>query len=77
MLQAQADSLTPAACALCGIDLRLGFDFAVGAAMLLGLIWILYWIESASLAAIAENLIGVTVTGFVLFFFARFFFSTG
>lgn len=67
----------PPVCALCGIDLRLGFDFAIGLAMLFGLIWVLYWIESASLPAIAENLVGVTITSFVLFFFARFFFSTG
>lgn len=58
-------------CLLCDLELRLWFDFAVGVAMLGGLIWLLQWLESATLPAIAENLFGVVVAGFVLFFLFR------
>ena len=58
-------------CLLCGLELRLWFDFTVGVAMLGGLIWLLHWLESAMLPAIAENLFGVVVAGFVLFFLFR------
>ncbi len=73
LAQAQIDPGAPQVCTLCGINLRLGFDFVVGAVLLLGLIWVLHWIESASLTAIAENLFGATIAGFVLFLFMRFF----
>jgi hypothetical protein len=73
LVQAQIDLPAPQVCALCGVDLRLGFDFAVGAALLVGLIWVLHWIESASLPAITEHLFGATIAGFVLFLFMRFF----
>lgn len=71
--RAQVDLPANQVCALCGVDLRLGWSFVVGAALLLGLIWVLHWIESAPLPVIAENLFGVTITGFVLFLFVRFF----
>ena len=73
MAQARIDLAAPQVCPLCGINLRLGFDFMVGAMLLVGLIWVLHWIESASLTAIAENLFGATITGFVLLLFMRFF----
>ena len=63
--------LTRSPCLLCDLELRIGFDFLVGLALLGGLIWLLQWLESATLPAIAENLFGVVVTGFVLFFLLR------
>ena len=66
------DLARPASCLLCNLDLRLGLDFMVGAALLGGLVWLLYWMENASLPVIAEHLFGVSVVGLALFLFLRF-----
>ena len=71
---AQEDpGLRPQACLLCHLDLKLWFDFAVGSALLGGLVLALNWMESASLPAITEHLAGLAVVGFVLYLFVRFF----
>ena len=63
----------PAAdCLLCQLNLRLGFEFMVGLALLGGLVWLLQWMETSTLPVIAEHLFGVTIVGFVLFLFLRF-----
>ena len=59
-------------CLLCQLNLRLGFEFMVGLALLGGLVWLLQWMETSTLPVIAEHLFGVTVVGFVLFLFLRF-----
>ena len=68
------DDLGPQAqrCAMCSVDWRLGFEFLLGCAMLGGLLWVIYWMEGASLQVVAENLLGVTTVGFVLYLFLRF-----
>lgn len=63
--------LTRSPCLLCDLDLRIWFNFLVGLALLGALIWLLQWLESATLPAIAENLFGIVITGFVLFFLLR------
>ena len=63
----------PAAdCVLCQLNLRLGFEFMVGLALLGSLVWLLQWMETSTLPVIAEHLFGVTIVGFVLFLFLRF-----
>ena len=59
-------------CLLCQLNLRLGFEFMVGLALLGSLVWLLQWMETSTLPVIAEHLFGVTVVGFVLFLFLRF-----
>lgn len=59
-------------CLLCQLNLRLGFEFMVGLALLGGLVWLLQWMETSTLPVIAEHLFGVTVVGVVLFLFLRF-----
>ena len=59
-------------CLLCQLNLRLGFEFMVGLALLGSLVWLLQWMETSTLPVIAEHLFGVTIVGFVLFLFLRF-----
>lgn len=59
-------------CLLCQMNLRLGFEFMIGLALLGSLVWLLQWMETSTLPVIAEHLFGVTMVGFVLFLFLRF-----
>ena len=59
-------------CLLCQLNLRLGFEFMVGLALLGGLVWLLQWMETSTLPVIAEHLFGVPIVGFVLLLFLRF-----
>lgn len=67
-----AMNMPAADCLLCQLNLRLGFEFMVGLALLGGLVWLLQWMETSTLPVIAEHLFGVTMVGFVLFLFLRF-----
>lgn len=60
-------------CLACHLDLPLVFDFMLGVSIIGALMWLLYWMEAASPAQVAEHFLGVGAVLFVLVLFTRFF----